>query len=164
MKQPYDLPESERFPLRRYERDHMEFLLWSSICVEEALKQIPDRVACAPDGKRRLAAINGLLTSLIRDIAGTIPEKQRKMLWNLAKDKELRIVPKLTPAPVTATFTKDVAMELVDAAQTKCKQCAEFNEDSEKCKLRQLLEVVVPLNDYGGLICPYSKSEWEEDD
>lgn len=163
MKKPYELPEKNRLRLTRTEMHSMQWLMNAISSFGYASDDLATRLEWVPSGRARLRMINGQCLSLLRDLAGTIPEKQRNSLVNVGKDMEMRLVPKMTPPTVTVTLTKEDGKELVDAAQVKCKQCAEWNEESEKCRLRKLLEVVVPLEDYSGMICPYSKAEWEDE-
>ena len=162
-KAPFDLPEGDRERLTRTEMHCMQWMMNVPSTLAYAKDDLAQRLTSVPAGKQRLNMLLGQACSLIRDISGTIPEKQRNHLVNLAKDMEVRIVPKMTPPKVSVVLSKADAVELVDAAQIKCSRCAEFNETSEKtCRLRKILEVAVPLENYSGLICPYSKAEWED--
>ena len=106
-----------------------------------------------------LAAIDGIL----RDICGTINMRQAKQLLNSARELEVRLVPRLSPAPAVLPLTKDEYTELIDCAREKCKFCTEDGEGCRKCRLYQMLLDKVPLDDYGdGLVCPYAFTEWSE--
>jgi hypothetical protein len=148
--------------LTRTESHCIQWLMNAMSSFRYAADDLKERLESVPDGPGRIRELNEFSGKLLEDIADTIPEKQKRHLVNLARDMEVRLVPKLTPRNVTVVLTKEEATELVDAAQERCKHCAEFAEESEKCRLRGILEVVVPLEDYTGLICPYSKAEWED--
>lgn len=162
MKKPYEIPEEDRRRLTRTEMHSMERLMNLVHSLVYAKDDLAERLETIPSGKQRMNMAVGHFRSLMWDLSGTIPAKQQKNLDNVVQDMKMQIVPKMTPTPVTVTLSKAVAMELVDAAQIKCARCAEFNEQSEKCKLRKLLETVVPLESYSGLMCPYSRSKWED--
>lgn len=154
---------SEEKPrLTRTETHCVQWLMNAMSSFRYAAEDLKDRLVLVPDGPGRIRELNSISGRLLEDIAATIPDKQRNHLINMARDMEVRLVPKLTPKNVTVVLTKDEAKELVDAAQERCRHCAEFAEESEKCSLRKILEVVVPLEQYGGLICHYSLAEWED--
>ena len=153
---------SEKTRLTRTETQCIQWLMNAMSSFRYAADDLKDRLETVPDGPGRIRELNDFSGKLLTDIAETIPEKQRRHLINMARDMEVRLVPKLTPKNVTVVLTKDEATELVDAAQERCRHCAEFAEDSEKCGLRKILEVIVPLEKYGGMICPYSLAEWED--
>ena len=161
-REPFQMPDADKPRLTRTETHCVQWLMNAMSSFRYAADDLKDRLALVPDGAERLRAMNTEASDLLTDIAGTIPDKQRRHLINVAKDMEVRLVPKLTQKTVTVVLSKEEGMELVDAAQVRCRECTEFNEDSQKCHLRKLLEVIVPLEDYGGLICPYSKSEWTD--
>lgn len=161
MKEPYSLPESERERLTRPEMASMQWMLnaLSSMCY--ARDDLGRRLECIPDGPQRMNMAIGFVRSIYRDLQGTVTEKQLRQIRNAAHDLEVRMVPKLTPQAVTVTIDKDTAMELIDAAQAKCVECLTENEDARECKLCQVLETVVPLNNYDSFYCPYSTAKWE---
>ena len=156
------MSDSEKPRLTRTETHCVQWLMNAMSSFRYAADDLKDRLTLVPDGPGRIRELNEFSSALLTDIADTIPDKQRRHLINLAQDMEVRLVPRMMPKNVTVVLSKEEATELVDAAQEKCKHCAEFAEESEKCRLRQILEIVVPLKDYGGLICPYSKAEWED--
>ena len=162
MKEPFHMPEEDRIRLNRAERDYMELLIHAELIVKSGLVDLSERLSVVPEGKARMADVHNRLDCLFKDIAGTIPEKQRRGLLNYTKDTRMQIVPKLTPSETYVTIYKQDAEELVDAAMEKCLSCTELNDECRDCKVRNILEVVVPLNRYDGLLCPYSRAEWEE--
>lgn len=153
---------SEERRLTRTETHCVQWLMNAMSSFRYAADDLKDRLTLVPDGPGRIRELNEFSGRLLTDIADTIPDKQRRHLINMAKDMEVRLVPKLAPRHVTVVLSREEATELVDAAQERCKHCAEFAEESEKCRLRSILEVIVPLEDYSGLICPYSRAEWED--
>lgn len=156
------MSEAEKPRLTRTETHCVQWLMNAMSSFRYAADDLKERLKLVPDGPGRIRELNEFSSNLLTDIADTIPDKQRRHLINLAQDMEVRLVPKMTPKTVTVVLTKEEATELVDAAQERCKCCVDFADESEKCRLRQILEVVVPLEDYGGLLCPYSKAEWED--
>ena len=163
MKKPFSLPEEDKERLTRKEVEGMEWMMNLINSLAYAKEDLARRLETVPAGKQRMNMVYGQFKSLMWDISGTIPERQQKRLDNIVKDMRMQIVPKMTPTTTTVFMTKADAMELVDSAQVKCSRCAEFNEKSEReCKLRKLLETVVPLKSYDGLMCPYSKAKWED--
>lgn len=162
MKKAFELPEKDRERVTRAEMQSIQWLqnATSSICY--AVDDLDKRIEMIPAGKQRLNMLAGAARSIYYDLKGTIPEKQRRQIENSTKDLEVRMVPKLTPQKVTVTLDKDIAMELVDAAQIKCIDCLTENEESRNCKLCQVLEAVVPLSRYDSFYCPYSTAKWEE--
>lgn len=160
---PYELPEEDRRRLTRTEMLSLQWMLNIINTLAYAQDDLGKRLEMIPDGKQRMKTAMEMVLSIVHDLCGTVPERQNNHIDNTTRDMKAQIVPKMTPTPVTVVLTKADATELVDAAQIKCAHCAEFNEASEKgCKLRKLLEVVVPLETYSGLICPYSKAKWED--
>lgn len=162
MKTPLEWPEKDRERLTRTEIQSMQWLLNALSSIGYARDDFQKRLECIPAGKQRMNMLFGLARSLFRDLQGTVPEKQLRQIRNAADDLEVRMVPKLTPAKTTVTLDKDIAMELVDAAQVKCTDCLKENEEARDCKLCKLLEVVVPLNRYDTFYCPYSGVSWED--
>ena len=75
-------------------------------------------------------------------------------------DFEIRLTPKMTPSKTSVVMQKDEFKELVDLARAKCRDCMDDDEECEKCKLFQLLTVLLPLDDYSGMLCPYNMGEW----
>lgn len=158
---PYSLPESEKVPLTKEEVHCIQWFMLALSTLMGARKTLGNRLDQVPNGRARLNMAVGQTRALYDDIKGTINQRQWRHISATATDNEARLVPKFTPQKINLVFTKEDAMELINAALCKCVKCPEFNEDSERCKLRQLLEVIIPLSDYGGMLCPYSRAEWE---
>ena len=162
-KAPYQLPEADCERMTRPEMDAMKF---GSACLSNLMffeHDLQDRLECVPGGKHRIKLVIGQFRSLYKDICGTMQMKQKLNLVNVAKDMEVRLVPKMSPNRTTVTLEKDIAMELIDAAQMKCRECiCDYNE-SRNCKLCHLLETVIPLDRYSAMSCPYSIATWEEE-
>lgn len=78
------------------------------------------------------------------------------------QDMEIRMVPKMTGMTQNVIFDKDLAKGLIDAAQEKCHGCVEDGNGCRNCALYKVLEGIIPLENYDGMICPYAVSEWED--
>lgn len=163
MKEHYNLPEEYRERLTRSESQAMEMFMTSISNLRYASDDLEKRIKIIPNGKRRMKASIGQLASVLTDTCGTIPYKQRNHLYNICKDMEVRLVPKMTAKRISVVLSVEEAKELVDAAQKKCTDCYKDEEESRGCKLRKLLECVVPLETYETCSCPYATAEWEED-
>ena len=140
----------------------MQWLLNALSSISYARDDLGARLGYIPDGKKRMNMLYGSARKIYHDLQGTIPDKQLRQIRNSAHDLEVRMVPKLTPQAVTVLLDKETAMELVDAAQVKCRDCVMDNEEARDCKLCKILEVMVPLSSYDSLLCPYSLATWEE--
>lgn len=162
MKEPYEWPEESRIRLTRNELQSMQWMLnaVSSICYAE--EDLDKRLESIPAGKQRMHMLVGMARSIYYALRGTVPMRQRRQIQHAAEDLEVRMVPKMTPQKVTVTLDKETAKELVDAAQVKCIDCLKENDESNDCKLCQILSTVVPLNSYDSFYCPYSTANWED--
>lgn len=162
MKEHFKLPEQDRERMTRAEMQSMQWMLNAISTICYAVDDLGKRLELIPSGKQRMHMLSGAARSIYYDLQGTVPERQCRQILNAAKDLEVRMVPKLTPAKVTITLDKDIAMELVNAAQIKCMDCLKENDEGRECKLCQLLEAVVPLTRYDSFYCPYSTASWEK--
>lgn len=160
-KEPYSLPESDREPMTRQEMQTMQWFMLALSTLMGMKERFRDRLDQVPNGRARLNMAAGQLRSLYEDLKGTINFKQWKHLNTTAVDNEARLVPKFTPMKLNIVYSKEDATELVDAAQAKCRECVNSNEESRECRLRKLMEVVIPLEKYDGMLCPYSRVKWE---
>ena len=149
--------------LTRTEMHSVQWLMNALSSFRYAEEDLKTRLETIPDGTERLKQFNTNADKLFRDICGTIPEKQLKHLLGVAKDYEVRMVPKMMPKPTSVVLTRDEAMELVDAAQVKCKwDCVPDMDESRNCKLCKVFEAVVPLQQYNSVSCPYWRAEWDD--
>ena len=163
MKEPYSLPEDQRERVTRTEMHSLQWLLNDISSMSYAQEDLAKRLECVPAGMQRMRLATGQLRSLLRDLFGTIPEKQRRQIQNAAKDMEVRLVPKLTPRKVSLVLEEETAKELVNAAQAKCKyDCVPDLDGDRNCELCKLLEAVIPLEKYESSTCPYWHAEWED--
>lgn len=163
-REPFDLPESEAPRLTRTEMISMEMFMVSLSDLRYVKEDLKDRLKLIPSGLGRMNMVLGQLSSLMRDVCGSIPDRQRRHLRNISKDLEARLVPKLTPNPTTLLLSEGDAKELIDSAQTRCIDCVQEEEESRSCPLRRLLEVAVPLEHYRSYSCPYSIAKWEDEE
>lgn len=163
MKEAYSLPENERERVTRTEMHTLQWLLnaLSSLCYAE--DDLKSRLECVPNGRQRLKLNIGQLRSLLRDLFGTIPERQRRQIQNSAQDMEVRLVPKMTPRKISLVLDEETAKELVNAAQAKCRyDCVPDLDGDRNCELCKILEAVIPLEKYESATCPYWHAEWED--
>lgn len=163
MKEAYQLPENERERVTRTEMHTLQWLLnaLSSLCYAE--DDLKSRLECVPNGRQRLKLNIGQLRSLLRDLFGTIPERQRRQIQNSAQDMEVRLVPKMTPRKISLVLEEETAKELVNAAQAKCRyDCVPDLDGDRSCELCKILEAVIPLEKYDSASCPYWHAEWED--
>ena len=160
---PYSLPDDQCERLNRREMNAMIMLLAHLSSAAYAEKDLEHRFECIPNGKQRFRLVLGGLRAICDDLAGTISPAQCKTLYGTMKDNELRIVPKLTSGSPNLIMSKDQAKELMDAAREKCRMCTEDGESCRQCGLYQIMEALVPMENYGnGLMCPYSLAEWRD--
>jgi hypothetical protein len=138
----------------------MIVLAYAATIFEDLKKDLADRLEMVEDGKERLMELSEKTDRLLQDVRLTIPENQRMNLQNTASDFEIRLSPKLTPYKTNIIMQKDEFKELVDIARTKCRECTEDDESCEACELFQLLTVLLPLEEYDGMLCPYNLGEW----
>ena len=162
MRASYSLPDEQCERLTRSEMQALQMLMAATSISLYAKDDLKRRVDSIPNGKKRMQMSVGGLRSVLDDIIGTITVQQAKHLRNVMTDYELRLVPKLTPITTNIVLSKEEAKFLMDSARAKCYGCVEDNNECKKCRLYKLMETLVPLERYEGLICPYSLAEWEE--
>lgn len=103
----------------------------------------------------------GSLEAIVLDVLATATKAQTRQVLNTTVDMAVHIVPKTTPIGQNVVMDLQTAKFLTDCAQEKCKMCTEDGESCKQCKLYQVMEATIPLDDYGnGLLCPYSRAEW----
>ena len=149
--------------MNRGEYEAMRCLLGAVNYMAHADGDLVRRLECIPSGKQRMKMTLGGIKAIADDLIGTMPVNQCKQLRNTMQDMEIRMVPKMTSMNRNVIFDKDIAKGLIDAAMEKCRGCVEDAENCRSCSLYKVLEGFLPLDTYeGGLICPYSVSEWKD--
>ena len=156
----FDEDDCER--MKRDEFEAMRSLLGAISYLAHADRDLQDRLGCLPGGKQRMAMLLGAARAMADDLIGTMPQNQCKQLRNTMRDFEIRMVPKMSPGSRNVILDADLAKGLINAAQEKCHGCVEDEISCRKCSLYRVLEGFLPLNDYGGMVCPYALSEWED--
>lgn len=147
--------------MTRTEKMAMLSMAHAATVLDEIRGEMPERLDMVEDGKARLARLSESVDALLHDLRLTVPEEQRRHLQNTAMDYECRLVPKATPGSTNVIMEKEEFRDLVDWARTKCRDCAESDEECERCGLYRLLTSVLPLDEYhGGMLCPYNLGEW----
>lgn len=147
--------------LNRQEKMGMIVLAYSATIVDDLQHEIRDRLAMVQDGEERMRKLSEETDSLLNDLRLTIPVNQRMSLQNTAQDYEIHLVPKATPSETSVVMQKEEFKELVDIARVKCRECTDDGDTCTKCRLYQLLTVLLPLDNYdNGLLCPYNMGEW----
>ena len=148
--------------MKRSEYEAMRGLLAATSYIAHANDDLPNRLQCIPSGKQRMGMLLGSIRAISDDLIGTMTQSQCKQLKNTMEDMEIRMVPKLTAMSQNVILEKEIARGLYDAAMEKCRGCVEDSESCRKCSLYSVLEGTLPLENYDGLICPYSISEWKD--
>jgi len=152
----------DAWDLTRNEKTSLQFLAHAVSALVEAQDDLSERLDRIEDGQGRMKKLADDGIQLLTEIRQTVPEKQRKNLVNIGMDYEVRLVPKFTPTTHNVVVQKEEFRELVDAAQTQCRDCTMDNEECRKCKLYQLLVTILPMDHYDGVfLCPYNLAEWE---
>ena len=152
----------DAWPVTRTEKMSVLFLMNTVSAMMDSRDELKDRVSKIDGGPEMMDTMVTVSEKLLTEIRQTIPTDQRHNINNVSKDMEMRMVPKATPSKTTVLVQKEEFRTLVDAAQEKCRECTETNEDSRKCKLCQLLMVILPMDSYDiGFLCPYNARDWE---
>ena len=147
--------------LNRTEKNSMIVLAYVCTVLEDLISDLSDRLGMIDDGQERMKEVSGKADALLNDLRVTIPLNQRMNLQNTANEYEIRLSPKLTPYKTNIVMQKDEFKELIDYARSKCRDCADTDDECERCGLYQLLTVLLPLDNYhGGMLCPYNLGEW----
>lgn len=149
--------------LNRSEYEAIRCLLGAVSYTAHAKDDLQKRLECIPSGRQRMGMVLGGLKSIADDLIGTVPVGQCKQIRNTMQDMDMRMVPKLTPMSQNVILEKDVAKALIDTTREKCVGCVEDEKSCRECALYKVLESFLPLDTYeGGLLCPYSLSEWKD--
>ena len=147
--------------LTRNEKMAMITLAYVATVLEDMQEELKDRLGMIEFGEHTMRMLSKDCDELLNELRLTIPVNQRMNLQNTAQEYEIRLVPKMTPSKTTVVMQASEFKELVDHARAKCVDCMENDTDCEKCKLYQMLTVVLPLDDYhDGMLCPYNMGEW----
>ena len=153
---------ADAYDLTRREKASLQYLAHAVSALVEAKDDLKDRLVMIENGTERMAKLADEAISLLTEVRTTVPEKQRNSMVNTTKDYEIRLVPKFTPSTHNVVVQKEDFRELVDSAQTKCRECTLDNEECRQCKLYRLLVTVLPMDSYEGtFLCPYNMAEWE---
>jgi len=147
--------------LTRTEKMLVTFLTNTVSALAETKDGLTERIAMIDGGQEMLDKLVADSLDLLEQVRLTIPEDQRRSLVRTAKDYEIRLTPKFTPASHNVVVEKEDFRKLVDAAQVKCRECIDDCDECRKCGLFKLLAVVLPLDSYEGtMLCPYNMAEW----
>ena len=162
MRERFELPDNECERATRDEMSAIRMLLVMASNLQYANEDLTKRLRMIPDGESRLKTLTEEYTALFQDILGTITDKQRRKLRNDALDYDVKLTPKIGMDKTTLAISKQELMTFVNCAREKCKFCTLDGYACKACNLYQILETVIPLNDYGSEIsCPYFYQEWE---
>ncbi len=152
----------DAWDVTRQEKMSILFLMNTVSAMMDSRDELKDRVSRIDGGAELMDTMVDSSEKLLTEIRRTIPEDQRVSINNISKDMEMRMVPKMTPTKTTVMVQKEEFRQLVDAAQVKCRDCAEDNVQCRECGLFRLLKVVLPLDSYDGtFLCPYNMAGWE---
>ena len=162
-KVPFAVPSrDDAWAVNRREKLSILFLMNTVSAMIDAKEDLKDRVSRIDGGPEMMETMASTAEKLLSEIRRTIPTEQRHNINNISKDMEMRMVPKATPTKTTVIMGKEEFRSLVDAAQAKCHDCVDDNEESRKCELFKLLTVVLPMDSYSiGNLCPYNAAGWE---
>lgn len=149
-------------PVTYKEKSSIMHLINQTSLLAEAKDDLTDRVEMIEGGPEMLRTLCETSEKLLDEVRLTIPEKQRLSINNVTRDSEMRLVPKMTPSNGQMLIGKDDFTELIDAARTKCHDCADTPEEAKRCKLYKLFLGVLSLDRYNDTyMCPYSQPEWK---
>lgn len=149
--------------MNRHEFEAVRCLLGAVSYIANASEDLQKRLECIPAGRKRMAMARGAVNAIANDLIGTMTGAQCKQMQNVMKDMEMRMVPKLSPGSRNVIMTADAAKTLIDSAKSRCAICAASGDEIRRCPLYQVLEGLIPLEDYGdGLLCPYVLADWED--
>jgi len=147
--------------ITRNEKVGMIVLAYAATVLDDLQTEMKDRLRMIENGPERIAELAARTDELLNELRATIPMNQRLNLQNTAKDYDMRLSPKMTPTRTSVVMQKEEFKELVDHARARCRECTDDDEECEKCRLFQLLTVILPLDDYHHqLLCPYNMGEW----
>lgn len=152
----------DAWDMTRNEKICLMFLMNAASALEDAKETLADRMKRIDGGPELMQTVADGCLKLLTEVRMTIPDRQRTSLANTAKDYEMRMVPKFTPSTTNVVVQKEDFRQLVDAAQIKCRECADTNDESRRCELFRLLQIAIPLDTYDStFLCPYNMAKWE---
>lgn len=152
----------DAWDVTRHEKMSVLFLMNTVSAMMDGREELRDRLSRIDGGQEMMDTMCSTAEKLLTEIRRTIPTAQRHNINNISRDMEMRMVPKATPSKTTVLVQKEEFRTLVDAAQAKCRDCADTPEEGRKCELFKLLTVIVPLDRYDGtMLCPYNELGWE---
>lgn len=147
--------------LKRSEKLAMIVLAYVTTVMDDLQEELKDRIQMVDNGAERLKRLSEETERLLNDLRLTVPMNQRMNLQNTGHDFDMHLTPKLSPTSTSVIMQKEEFRELVDHARVRCRECTEDDNECEKCKLFQLLTVILPMDDYHArLLCPYNLGEW----
>lgn len=154
-------PDAER--MTRRERDAVLFFMNAVCILEDVCRDLAGRFEQVTDGIERMRTVSEAAAQILHEVKLTIPMDQRKSLDNVAGDYKMRLVPNASPVSNRNILVdKEDFRKLVDASQEKCVICTETDETCVRCKLYQLLTVLLPMDEYHfSTMCPYNMAQWE---
>lgn len=146
----------------RGEKLSILFLMNTVSAMMDSRDELKDRISRIDGGPELMDTMCESAEKLLTEIRMTIPTEQRHNINNVSRDMEMRLTPKATPSRTMILMQKEEFRTLVDAAQIKCRECADDNQECRKCKLFQLLTVILPMDRYDdSFLCPYNARGWE---
>lgn len=155
--------DEDRERMTRTEFEATRCLLGATSYLAHARDDLGKRLDCVPGGRQRMAMLMGSVKSLSNEIVDTMTTQQARQMYNVMRDMEMRMVPKLTPSKTNVLLPVEAAKTLVSSAQHKCLVCVADGEEARRCDLYKVLEALTPLDNYGdGLTCPYYRAEIED--
>jgi hypothetical protein len=160
---PFAIPSrDDAWDVTRPEKLSVLFLMNTVSSMMDSRDELKDRVSRIDGGPEMMDTMVTTSERLLNEIRRTIPERQRHSINNISKDMEMRMVPKATPSKTMVLMQKEEFRALVDAAQIKCRECTDDNEECKNCSLYLLLLVILPMDRYDGtFLCPYNARDWE---
>ena len=160
----YSLPDAECERMTRAEMNAVQGVLAAVHFVANGRPDLQKRLAMIPNGKRRYNLMLGQVNAIANDLVGITKVGQCKQIRNIMHDCDLRFTPKMTPMDRRVVIDIDDVAYLIDAAKREqCTVCTKTDAECRSCGLYQVLERVVPLDDYkDGTMCPYMLEGWAD--
>lgn len=138
------------------------FMMNAVSSMMDSRDDLKDRCSKIEGGTEMMEQMVEVSERMLTELRKTIPENQRVSLNNIAKDMEMRMVPKATPSKTSVIMQKEELKALVDAAQVQCRECVLDGDECGTCELYKVLTSVLPLDRQGNnMLCPYNMAVWE---
>ena len=147
--------------LTRGERTALVMLACAENIVHEAEKDLQRRMGEQPEWIQTAHDVRKKLDWMVDASFGTLSPEQLLHMKATARDYELRLKPKMTPAENNTVLDKETLRTLIDAAQVKCTECFNTELESRNCKLQKVLAMLCPMPKYEGEFCVFNLAEWE---